>query len=321
MRKDIKNNVKISILIPVFNRKKFISECIQSALDQTFTDFEIVVVDNASDDGTWEICKEFAAMDQRVKLFRNEINIGPVRNWIRCAEEARGEYSKIIFSDDTISCDCIEIMLECFEQNKNCAFVFSGAMIGSSKDNCRIYYNKFSRCRIPKFKIELGVVYGLFPLSPGAVLFRTSELKDNILENIPSNIGHDYLSHGAGPDILISLRIINNYTHACYISRPLVFFRQHNDSFTVTNKNNTIKDSYSSAISYQLKLNNKSAWHAHLGKELIKKIILQKNISNISMHSKSLESSGAIYEIIKSIVVFFIYFFIKKLFIAKGVTN
>jgi len=74
---------KVSILIPVFNRKDYIAECIQSALDQTFTDFEVVVVDNASEDGTWEICQQFAANDQRVRIFQNDTNIGPVRNWRR----------------------------------------------------------------------------------------------------------------------------------------------------------------------------------------------------------------------------------------------
>ena len=79
---------KVSILIPVFNRKSYISDCIQSALDQTISSIEIIIVDNASNDGTWEICQEYANRDQRIRIFRNDTNIGPVRNWKKCLDPA-----------------------------------------------------------------------------------------------------------------------------------------------------------------------------------------------------------------------------------------
>ena len=94
---------KVSILIPVYNREAFIAACVQSALEQTFTDFEIIIVDNASTDTTWKICQQIAEQDKRIRIFRNERNIGPVRNWRRCIEEARGVYGKILWSDDLIS--------------------------------------------------------------------------------------------------------------------------------------------------------------------------------------------------------------------------
>ena len=77
---------RVSILIPVYNREALIGECIQSALFQTFTDFEVIIVDNASTDNTWGICQRFAEQDKRVRVFRNEKNIGPVRNWRRCVD-------------------------------------------------------------------------------------------------------------------------------------------------------------------------------------------------------------------------------------------
>ena len=90
----------VSILIPVFNREEFLPDCIQSALSQKYTDFEIIVVDNASNDRSWEIAKDFALNDSRVRVFRNDVNVGPVRNWQRCLDEATGEYAKFLFSDD-----------------------------------------------------------------------------------------------------------------------------------------------------------------------------------------------------------------------------
>lgn len=134
------NSPRVSILIPVYNREKYIADCIQSALDQTFHDFEIVVVDNASNDGTWEICQEYAARDNRVRIFRNASNIGPVRNWIRCAQEARGEYSKILFSDDLLEPDCIERMLQCLDGRSDVGLLFCAARIGEDKQNAKMAY-------------------------------------------------------------------------------------------------------------------------------------------------------------------------------------
>ena len=62
-------NVTVSILVPVFNREELIGDCIQSALDQTFDDLEVVVVDNASTDGTWDVCRTYGEKDSRV-LYR-----------------------------------------------------------------------------------------------------------------------------------------------------------------------------------------------------------------------------------------------------------
>ena len=64
--------------------RALLADCLKSALAQTCGDLEVVVVDNASTDGTWEVCREFAPVDSRVRIFRNPENIGPVRNWQRC---------------------------------------------------------------------------------------------------------------------------------------------------------------------------------------------------------------------------------------------
>src|SRR5579872_7024825 len=92
----------VSILIPVFNRSELIVQTIKSALMQTIAEIEVIVSDNASTDGTWDVCKTLAKEDQRVRVIRSETNLGPVRNWKRCIEVARGKYAKILFSDDLI---------------------------------------------------------------------------------------------------------------------------------------------------------------------------------------------------------------------------
>ena len=131
---------QVSILIPVFNREKLIAECIQSALHQTFTDFEIVVVDNQSSDGTWEVCTKFAELDNRVRIFRNDVNVGPVLNWQRCINEARGVFGKILFSDDLMVEEYLEKTLP-FMMNDEVGFVISAVSLGENPSAARIVAN------------------------------------------------------------------------------------------------------------------------------------------------------------------------------------
>ena len=131
--------VKISILIPTYNRKEYIKECILSAINQDYSNFEIIIVDNQSDDGTWEICKELSKIDCRIKIFQNKTNIGPVLNWLRCAKEASGEYSKILFSDDILDKSCLSRLKSIISSNK-IAFSFCAAQIGTSIQESKIFY-------------------------------------------------------------------------------------------------------------------------------------------------------------------------------------
>lgn len=252
---------KVSILIPVYNQRKYIADCILSALDQTFTESEIVVVDNASNDGTWEICQEYASRDPRVRAFRNETNVGPVRNWLRCAHEARGEYSKILFSDDLLEPGCVQRMLQPFE-NPDVGLVFCAARIGESRENSAVEY-LFKGNRLFGQARYLGLlISGRAPASPGAVMLRTQDLIRNLHPSIPTATPRPFERNGAGPDVMISLLTTSTYSHVACISEPLAFFRAHPGSFTVANTNNEVADGYISAKAYFLRYNK--SWFAWL---------------------------------------------------------
>lgn len=240
---------KISVLIPVFQRKHLIAECIQSAIDQTFTDLEVVVVDNASNDGTWEICKHFAERDSRVRAFQNETNIGPVRNWKRCAEEAKGEYSKILFSDDILEIDCLAKMIKALD-DPDVAFVYSSVLIGKSKSEANLAYRLQGNRRISPKQFFNFASKGKAPLSPGAVLLRTKDLINNLHLSFPTTIPHSYADHGAGSDIMIMLLTSEKYRWVAHIEEPLVYFRVHDGSFSIANQNNLITTAYRSIFSY-----------------------------------------------------------------------
>jgi glycosyltransferase involved in cell wall biosynthesis len=242
---------KVSILIPVYNRKRYIDECIQSALDQTFTNFEIVIVDNASDDGTWEICQKFADKDSRIRIYQNEENIGPVRNWKRCAEEAKGEFSKILFSDDELEPECLAVMVEKFS-DPEVAFVQCAALIGKSKENASLAYTFQGSSRITLEEYINQVLWGMAPVSPGAVLLRTNDFLKNLYVGFPTKVKHAYDRHGAGPDVMTLLLTGEKYKYIERICDPLVYFRAHDDSFSILNQDDQIRKAYRSVFSYYL---------------------------------------------------------------------
>ena len=293
---------RVSILIPVYNRKKYIAECIQSALDQTFTDHEIVVVDNASDDGTWEICQQFSALDSRVRVFRNAENIGPVRNWMRCAQQARGEYSKILFSDDLLEPDCIARMLQPFEI-PGMGFVFCASQIGESKEKSTIAYWARNDTVISSKKYLSLLLNDSAPRSPGAVLLRTKDLIKNLYFDFPTATPQRFDHHGAGPDLMIMILTLENYSKLTWISTPLVFFRAHEDSFSISNSNNEVIMSYTSIIAYHLhKKSSNFRWLYYLAWTWLTIVRNHKLWINPIVFLRTNEGKGSITEILISML-------------------
>ena len=289
---------QVSILIPVFNRKNYIAQCIQSALDQSFADHEIVVVDNASDDGTWEICQQFAALDPRVRVFRNEENIGPVRNWIRSAQEARGHYSKMLFSDDLLEPDCVARMLVPLE-NPEVGLVSCAARIGESKENSSVAYSVAGPALIHRKKYLSRLLDNRAPVSPGAVLLRTDDLIRNLHTDFATATKRAFDKNGAGPDVMIMLLTALSYPRIACLSEPLVFFRAHAGSFSIANANNDVSMGYTSAIAYYLYRNESwYLWLKYLVRLWISNIRSQKKWINPIAFLKSNEGCGSIVEIL-----------------------
>jgi glycosyltransferase involved in cell wall biosynthesis len=89
--------------MPVFNGETYIKEALDSILKQSYTDFELVISDNASTDYTQQICRAYAKMDSRIRYYRNERNLGAPRNFNRVFELSRGKYFKWAACDDVLA--------------------------------------------------------------------------------------------------------------------------------------------------------------------------------------------------------------------------
>ncbi|MBA4321165.1 MAG: glycosyl transferase, partial [Flavobacterium sp.] len=96
------NEPKISVLMPAYNAEKYIAEAIESILNQTFKDFEFIIVDDCSTDKTWEIIQEYTKKDERIVALKNEKNLGIAGNRNKLIGMAKGKY--IVWQDaDDIS--------------------------------------------------------------------------------------------------------------------------------------------------------------------------------------------------------------------------
>jgi len=103
--------------MPVYNGENEVEAAIKSLLCQTIGDFELIISDNCSNDSTQEICKRYAALDDRIRYFRQETNIGAVRNFSFVLREAKGRYFVWAAADDRRSKDFLELNSQFLEKS------------------------------------------------------------------------------------------------------------------------------------------------------------------------------------------------------------
>lgn len=156
---------EISVLTTTFNREDYLEDCILSVLDSSFQNFELIIVDDVSSDSSVEIAMTFARKDPRIRVYKNDQNLGDYKNRNVAASLARGQYIKYLDADDMIARFALEILFDSMEKHPSacCGFADSRDVTGvhpvllkpsESYDN---YY---------------GQKIGLFDRSPLSVIIR-----------------------------------------------------------------------------------------------------------------------------------------------------
>ncbi len=112
----------VSFLMTSYNREKYIAEAIESVLESTYTNFELIIVDDSSSDETVNIAKCYAEKDSRIKLYVNEHNLGDYPNRNRAASYSKGEFMLYVDSDDTLYPNTIKRFLKIISPIKNFNF-------------------------------------------------------------------------------------------------------------------------------------------------------------------------------------------------------
>jgi glycosyltransferase involved in cell wall biosynthesis len=127
---------RVSIGLPVYNGERYVGEAIKVVLAQTFGDLELVISDNASTDGTREICEEFARSDPRVHYSRSPENLGAAPNFNRCfALASPSEYFKWITYDDLITRDFLERCIEALDRDADLSLAFPALVHADAEGN------------------------------------------------------------------------------------------------------------------------------------------------------------------------------------------
>ena len=175
----------VSIGMPVYNGEKYVEEAIQSHLDQTYSDFELILTDNASTDHTEEICRSYAAKDSRVKYHRNPQNLGVAGNFRRGFELAVGRYFRWSPSDDLVSPNLLQRAVEILDRDPSIFVAYPrtklidnrGLVTGDFDENLHLLDDRPSdRWRAVRRNIRMGnLPYGL---SRYSVLRKTGLLRN-----------------------------------------------------------------------------------------------------------------------------------------------
>ena len=221
----------VTVITPVYNGAAFLQECIQSVLEQSFGNFEYLIVDNCSTDESFRIAEKAATTDSRINVVRCDEHVGPIQNWNRSLQyvDRKSSYIKFVHADDWIFPDCLKRMVEVAESDDEVGLV--------------------SAYRLEEDRVSLDHLPSDAPLFSGAEVFMMNgrQVARAILRDKASVLGsptsimirstlmqsdkqffvEDYLH--ADKDACLRLLLHCDFG---FVRQVLTFTRRHNESIT-----------------------------------------------------------------------------------------
>ena len=218
-------NPLVSICVPTLNRASFLCECIQSILKQSYSNFQIIISDNASTDNTEEIVSSFS--DDRISYFKNDKTIDLASNINRAIEHAKGEYITVFHDDDIMYPDNIKEKVEVLNNNSSVGMAHSD--IKRINENSKVIGKHWAKAHNTDFHIKGKDFFELLltdnnPVCAPSVMFRRRLLDKTGPFNQTLNYSCDWN---------LWMKIACNADIA-YVNKPLIYYRCHEDM--VTNK-------------------------------------------------------------------------------------
>ena len=221
----INNFPKVTVCLPTYNSGEFIRSAIDSILEQTFTDFELIISDDCSIDNTPEIIRSYLDKDSRIQYLQNSHNLGLFPNWNRCLESASGEYITVFAQDDVMLPKNLEQKVKILEKYQNVGLVTSSIMVVDSDNNYLNWdwanYDEDSLVNGEEWvKKNLGKAN---PICCPFVLIRR-----HILEKVGGQFNDNYLFAG---DLELWLRIAL-VADLYFVKEILGYYRWHKENKT-----------------------------------------------------------------------------------------
>ena len=166
----------VSVCIPVYRGERFLAETMRSVLDQTHHDFELVVIDNASDDGSAEIARAFTFLDKRVRVVTNPVTLPAPDNWREAVRRRRAPLVKLLCADDLLHPRCLELQVAALQADPTVAVVAARRHMIDERGRALVRSRGLSRLTGIRTGVEVArriMHTGANPVGePGGVLFR-----------------------------------------------------------------------------------------------------------------------------------------------------
>lgn len=231
--------MKFSIVIPVYNVEQYLEECIESVLNQTYQNFEIILVNDGSTDRSGEICDRYQkSCPGKIQVIHNE-NQGQMRARLCGVQSAMGELCLIIDSDDCIRLDMLTLLHGKFQET-NCDMVLFNAS-KSADFGIPLLDLKFGDGQLFEGKAKKEIYEQIITTSRlnsvGMKAFRI-----NLLQELPNQLTNFWGKNAE--DLLLSLFLVSNADKICYFNQNLYYYRQRPDSIVHTynpERNQSIK--------------------------------------------------------------------------------
>jgi glycosyltransferase involved in cell wall biosynthesis len=223
------NSPLVSICIPVFNRESLILDAIKSAQNQSVGNIEIVVVDNASTDKTYERVYQEAIKDKRIKLHQNKFNIGALKNFYKAVEFANSKYVVLLGSDDWLEHDFIESRLNGFQLYPDVAIISGPMKVYEQINGKKVIKAKYNYSPgIISYNEVVNNFYRKFLVSYFC-MFKKIDVLNNFYFDYHDPYKWGVYKKGLGLDLINCFSIINkNPTKSIYYSKAGFYcFRNH----------------------------------------------------------------------------------------------
>lgn len=261
----MESNIKISVIVPVYNCEKYVSRCVESLINQTMRDIEIIIINDESEDKTLEILKSYEQKDNRIKLITKK-NKGVSDSRNTGLRMAKGKYISFVDSDDWIDLNAFKIMYDIAEKKQTdivmCSYIREFKNHSKSKDigleENKIYENEdlklLHRKMIGPLKSEfsqpesldsIGTVWGK--------LYRSDVIFDN------NNQFVDLKEIGTAEDTLFNLILFKDVKKLVFTNKCFYHYWKENENSITTKYNSNMFEQWKNLFDYMdnfIKLNN-----------------------------------------------------------------
>lgn len=220
---DKEQEKKVSIILPVYNGEKYIEEAIDSIIKQTYTNWELVIINDCSTDNTLEIINKYAVMDKRIRVYTNENNLKLPKSLNAGFSHAEGDYFTWTSDDNILKDNAIQTMAEYLDGNPETDMVYANYSLISPEGEVGSRLNLMD----PKYLL-IGNIVGACFMYRKDIADRVGEYDANLF------LAEDY-------DYWLRIYLAGNMKH---ISDDLYLYRQHPGSLTETKKKSVNEQTY-----------------------------------------------------------------------------